>query len=194
MNCTGKPPAKVRVSAQKAVRRVREKPAKKIGNTTENSGEQRKVIGRPWLPGQSGNPGGRPAIAAEVREFAGAHSIEALKKVVRIMRTSRDHSTVLAAARTVLDRAIGKPQQIIGGVNGASLVNITMQNGGAVITEADAEAAYRALCDDPNADISGITFAAPARPASVECPVLPPLPAPTNERQEKLKLWTELGK
>jgi hypothetical protein len=172
----------------KAVRRTRETRPKKVGTAV-----LRDANGR-WLPGQTPNPGGRPVIAAEVREFAGAHSIEALRKTVEIMRKSKDHSTVLAAARTIIDRAVGKPMQPIAGAHGASLVNINVQNGGAVITEADAEAAYRTLCDDPNADISGLTFAAPERSTSVECPVLPPPPAHVTEQQERTKLWETLGK
>ena len=178
--------------ARNADRRTRETTPKKIGALAV-----RDVKGRFVAGAASPNPGGRPAIAHDVREFAGEHSIEALRRCVHILRTSKDHSTVLAAARTILDRAIGKPQQIIAGANGGSLVNINLNGSANIITAADAEAAYQALCADPSLDAGALTFA-PERSERVACPELPPvvdsIATPASDRQSKLKLWETLGK
>jgi hypothetical protein len=129
-------------NTRKATLRPRETRTKKVGVAKI----PRAADGK-FLRGVSGNPGGRPRIAEEVRELAGAHSVEALMIAVEIMRDrKKDPSTRLAASRTVLDRAVGKPAQLIGGANGQSLVNITM---GAIVTAEDAARAYREMCLNP---------------------------------------------
>ena len=138
-------------NTRKPTHRAREKSPKKIGAPKI----PRAADGK-FLKGASGNPSGRPVIAHEVRECAAAHSIEALLKTVHIMRTSKDHSTVLAAARTIIDRAVGKPMQPIAGAHGASLVTI---NTGVITSTADAARIYQELCRDPSLDASALQFA-----------------------------------
>src|ERR1019366_5223191 len=67
-------------------------------------------IGRPWHKGQSGNPGGRPAVAAEVKAEARRHTKEALDRLVYWMR-SDDPQASIRAAMALLDRGCGKPEQ-----------------------------------------------------------------------------------
>ena len=43
------------------------------------------TIGKPFKKGQSGNPGGRPKVIAEVKELARAHTGEAIETLVSIM-------------------------------------------------------------------------------------------------------------
>ena len=43
------------------------------------------TIGKPFKKGQSGNPGGRPKVVAEVKELARAHTGEAIETLVSIM-------------------------------------------------------------------------------------------------------------
>lgn len=70
--------------------------------TVENSGG---ATGKGWMPGQSGNPGGRPkGIAALARE----HKDKALSVLVAAMDDD-DGRVRIAAAREVLDRGFGKP-------------------------------------------------------------------------------------
>lgn len=66
--------------------------------------------GKPWQKGQSGNPGGRPKIAADVREQARKHTKEALNRLVHWMR-SDDPQASIRAATAILDRGCGKPAQ-----------------------------------------------------------------------------------
>lgn len=56
----------------------------------------------PFKPGQSGNPGGRPKIAKEIRLKAQEASKEALEVLLGIMRDGEKASERAAAARTVL--------------------------------------------------------------------------------------------
>lgn len=80
--------------------------------------------------GQTGNAGGRPKEAAEVKAYAQKFTIEAIDELVKLMRKSKDPKTRKAAADSILDRAIGKPVQG---------VEVTGKNGGsiAIIREYD---------------------------------------------------------
>lgn len=64
--------------------------------------------GNRFLPGQSGNPGGRPRLVAEVRELAREHAPAALMRLVELMQ-SDDERVAIVACREVLDRAYGRP-------------------------------------------------------------------------------------
>jgi len=80
-------------------------------SVAENSAETApKVIGRPFEPGRSGNPGGRPkGIARTVREQAGGNP-EML--VALLLEIAQDPRAVvrdrLAAVKELLDRGWGK--------------------------------------------------------------------------------------
>lgn len=67
-----------------------------------------------WKPGQSGNPGGRPKVVAEVRELARAHTEDALSTLASIMKNEdAPPAARVSAAAHILDRGYGKPQQSI---------------------------------------------------------------------------------
>jgi hypothetical protein len=63
--------------------------------------------GRPFLPGQSGNPGGRPE-STELRAVARRHALEALDRVVTIMRLPEEKfaNEILRAAEFIWDATI----------------------------------------------------------------------------------------
>lgn len=75
----------------------------------ENSVETARVVGRPFPPGVSGNPGGRPkAIVARIREQTndGAELIDFL---VRVVRDETEPTRVrIEAAGELLDRGFGR--------------------------------------------------------------------------------------
>lgn len=74
--------------------------------------EARKVIGRPFQKGQSGNPTGR-RNHKEIDALAREHCPEAIARVVQIMRSSRSGREVIAAAQLLLERGYGKPVQAV---------------------------------------------------------------------------------
>jgi hypothetical protein len=63
-----------------------------------------------WKPGQSGNPGGRPKVSAEVRELAREHGPEAILRLVALMN-SKNESVAVRASDAILDRGFGRPMQ-----------------------------------------------------------------------------------
>ena len=79
------------------------------------------TIGKPFKKGQSGNPGGRPKVIAEVKELARAHTGEAIQTLVSIMTNPKSAPAArVSAANSLLDRGYGKPPQHITGEGGPS--------------------------------------------------------------------------
>jgi Family of unknown function (DUF5681) len=76
--------------------------------------------------GVSGNPSGRPKKHTEVIRLAQLHSVEALEKVVEIMRQKKSPKMALKAAEIILDRAWGKAPQAITGPGGDGPVKVTV--------------------------------------------------------------------
>lgn len=79
---------------------------------------------KPWRPGQSGNPRGRPRVPPELRDLARAHTAAAIKALVAIMNDAdASASARVAAAVAILDRGHGRPTTEIdlraGGLSGA---------------------------------------------------------------------------
>ena len=65
----------------------------------------------PFRKGQSGNPGGRPKILADVRELARVHTASAMNALVQIVKDNKAPPAArVAAANSILDRAYGKPE------------------------------------------------------------------------------------
>jgi len=63
-----------------------------------------------WKKGQSGNPGGRPKVAAEVKELARQHGVEAIETLIRLMH-SKNEAVAIRAAEALLARRSGNPAQ-----------------------------------------------------------------------------------
>ena len=61
-----------------------------------------------FLPGQSGNPKGRPRTPYDLPAMCREHTPEAVAKLVEIMR-SDDHGKALNAVQQLLDRGWGRP-------------------------------------------------------------------------------------
>jgi len=65
----------------------------------------------PFRKGQSGNPGGRPKVLADVRDAARAHSVTAISALVEIIENKRAPPAArVAAANSILDRGFGRPE------------------------------------------------------------------------------------
>jgi hypothetical protein len=74
-----------------------------------STGKRRPPVGRPFKPGQSGNPGGLPKTHREVRALALVHSTAAVERLVELMRQRKAPSVALGAATAIMDRAGLKP-------------------------------------------------------------------------------------
>jgi hypothetical protein len=81
------------------------------------------TIGKPFQKGQSGNPGGRPKVVAEVKELAREHTAEAIQTLVSIMNDPKSAPAArVSASNSLLDRGYGKPQQHITGEGNPTFV------------------------------------------------------------------------
>ena len=67
--------------------------------------------------GESGNPGGVSKTAKEIRELARQNCPHAIRKLIKLLE-SKDERTVIAAAKELMDRGLGKAPQAIVGADG----------------------------------------------------------------------------
>ena len=76
--------------------------------TAENSGKTAR--GRPFKPGQSGNPGGRPKMPEEMRQILREAGPELARKLLQYTEHPNPKIAMWAITEA-LDRAYGKPTQ-----------------------------------------------------------------------------------
>lgn len=75
---------------------------------------RKKPRGKPFAPGNSANPGGRPKMTDEEFELVSACKAKtpaALKVIEGIMVNGQSEKTRLTAAIAIIERAYGKPKQ-----------------------------------------------------------------------------------
>lgn len=76
----------------------------------------KKVLGRPFEKGVSGNPSGRPKVPAEVKKLLQDATPDAIRTIIRLSKDATQPGAVqLAAANSIADRVLGKPTQPIAG-------------------------------------------------------------------------------
>jgi hypothetical protein len=61
--------------------------------------------------GQSGNPGGRPKVLAELQELARCHAPEAIAELGRLALKAKSETARISAIRELLDRGFGRSRQ-----------------------------------------------------------------------------------
>jgi hypothetical protein len=66
-----------------------------------------------FLPGKSGNPGGRAKSISSLALEARKHALAALGTLVRLMKNAKSEQVRVAAAREILDRGFGKAIQAL---------------------------------------------------------------------------------
>lgn len=72
---------------------------------------KRRGRGRPFLPGRSGNPGGRPKEAVHVREMARQCTAQAIETLKAITLRGKTDAARVRAAEVLLARGWGQPTQ-----------------------------------------------------------------------------------
>lgn len=78
--------------------------------STRKQSRSRMPPSTAWRPGQSGNPGGRPKVVADIRELARQHGYDAIRRLVDLM-FSKNEGVAVRAAEALLDRGYGRPLQ-----------------------------------------------------------------------------------
>jgi len=81
---------------------------------TTDGTKKKRGAGKPFQPGQSGNPSGRPKIPEDVKQAFKEASMDACNTLISIAndKTAKDADRV-RAAEAILDRAWGKPTQAL---------------------------------------------------------------------------------
>ena len=73
--------------------------------------------GKPFVKGQSGNPGGReklPPDVVHVRELARQHTLTAMNALVKVLENeSTSPGAIVSAAQALLDRGWGKAEATV---------------------------------------------------------------------------------
>lgn len=91
--------------------------------------------------GQSGNPGGRPRIPADVKELARAMAKPAVDALAEIVKSKKAPAAArVSAAVALLDRGYGKPAQTINANVRRSFSDISDAELAAIATGGGAEA------------------------------------------------------
>lgn len=67
--------------------------------------------GRPFPPGVSGNPGGRPKEAVHVTALAREHTEQAIEALTNVMLRGKNEHARVRAAEALLNRGWGHPTQ-----------------------------------------------------------------------------------
>ena len=80
-----------------------------------------------WSKGQSGNPLGRPKKYLEITKLAQSHSVEAMERLIEIMRNKRAPKLSLKACEIILDRAFGRVPFAVTGEGGEGPVKIAYE-------------------------------------------------------------------
>ena len=82
-----------------------------------------------FVPGQSGNPGGRPKDEHRVGELARSYTLEAIETLVDLMRHGRDERVRGTAAQALLDRGWGKAKvEVVSNAEGGYLELLRVVN------------------------------------------------------------------
>lgn len=107
---------------------------------------------KPWKPGQSGNPNGRPKMTPEARQALADLVPKAVRALGRVLESDEaPAAATISAAREVLDRNFGKPLQAFEDLTPARFADLSTDE---LVTLADA---IRARLGDRGTTTGSIT-------------------------------------
>jgi hypothetical protein len=87
-----------------------------------------------WVKGQSGNPGGRPKVLAELRDLARRHAPAAIQELARLAVEAESEAVRVAAIREILDRGYGRAGPLVPGYDDV-LADHHPDHGGRIVIE-----------------------------------------------------------
>lgn len=93
-------------------------------STTPAENSKKAIRGKPFQPGRTGNPGGRPKLPEDVkhvRELARQYTEDAISALVGVIKKSSSDAARVSAANVLLDRGWGKPEQPLTGMDGGPI-------------------------------------------------------------------------
>lgn len=91
--------------------------------TTKDAASRQGAPGKPWAPGQSGNPRGRAALPPEVRDALKADTLVRYERLKKLSKDAEESGDLKTAA--TIELALLKKQ-----IPDLSAVEITGQDGG----------------------------------------------------------------
>ncbi len=84
--------------------------------------------GKGFMPGQSGNPTGRPKMPEEVKAMFKAAAPDAVQNLIATMNDEKTAPALkIECIKIVLDRALGKPLQAVD-LDSNSIIEIKLSN------------------------------------------------------------------
>jgi hypothetical protein len=91
----------------------------------ENSGDapRGRGPGRPFQPGQSGNPGGKPKKLEELSAKIGEFDAELLERLLEIARHG-EHKDSVSAIKLLWGYRFGMPRQVVTDAEGGAIIPI----------------------------------------------------------------------
>ncbi|MBM4138185.1 MAG: hypothetical protein FJ244_01690 [Nitrospira sp.] len=110
-----------------------------MNDRPENKPIQSRVPATAWRPGTSGNPGGRPRVAAEVKELAREHGPRAIERLRELLE-SQNEAVACRAAESLLDRGFGRSPQSLELYRGRE-VRVIVDRGGIMPLRAEPQQA-----------------------------------------------------
>lgn len=96
-----------------------------MADSSDNSAPRKNGPGRPFQPGQSGNPGGKsPEREALRRYLSEAYGRESIDSIAALARSARSEKVKLDAYVWLAEQSIGKAVQGVSGPDGGPVVDV----------------------------------------------------------------------
>jgi len=95
-----------------------------VPESSGRSAGRQMPIGRRFQPGQSGNPGGRPRVVADIRALAQLQGEASIEALIRVRDDPKSPAAaVVTAAQALMDRGYGRAiqRQELSGPDGAPI-------------------------------------------------------------------------